>query len=81
MAQKALDTFSASPDGIPVAVTRGQVLSDNDPLVRLDRSEAARAQKEGRSRAALFAPWDVDEEEPPPGDKPPKTAPARGKGA
>ena len=63
MAHQAQETFTASPDGIPVLVQRGQVFPDNHPLVLLD---------DGRGQ--LFKPLDLDE--PPPGDKAPKVAPA-----
>jgi len=49
MAQQAQETFSASPDGIPVLVQRGQVFPDNHPLVKLDAG-----------RGLLFKPLDID---------------------
>jgi hypothetical protein len=58
MAYQAQDTFTASPDGIPYAVTRGQVFPDNHPLVKLDDG-----------RGLLFKPLDLDQ--PPPGAKAP----------
>ena len=36
MAYQAQMNFTASPDGIPVSVERGQVFPDNHPLVKLD---------------------------------------------
>lgn len=68
MAYQAQDDFTASPDGIPVFVQRGQVFPDNHPLVKLDGG-----------RGLLFKPLDLDA--PPPGDKPPTARQARGKGA
>ena len=64
MAYQAQQNFTASPDGIPVSVERGQVFPDNHPLVKLDAG-----------RGLLFKPLDLDQ--PPPG-KAPKAA-ARGK--
>jgi hypothetical protein len=66
MAHQAQTTFTASPDGIPVAVEKGQVFPDNHPLVKLDAG-----------RGLLFKPLDLDQ--PPPG-KAPKAA-SSGKGA
>jgi hypothetical protein len=63
MAYQAQETFTASPDGIPVLVQRGNVFPDNHPLVKLDAG-----------RGLLFKPLDLDQE-PPPGAKPPKLAP------
>ena len=63
MAHQAQDTFTASPDGIPYTVQRGQVFPDNHPLVLLDDG-----------RGLLFKPLDLDD--PPPADKAPKVAPA-----
>jgi hypothetical protein len=62
MAYQAQETFTASPDGIPVMVTRGQVFPDNHPLVKLDDG-----------RGLLFKPLDLDQE--PPAGKAPKVAP------
>lgn len=62
MAYQAQETFTASPDGIPVAVQRGQVFPDNHPLVKLDAG-----------RGLLFKPLDLDK--PPPAGKAPKVAP------
>ena len=59
MAYQAQDTFTASPDGIPYAVQRGQVFPDNHPLVLLDEG-----------RGLLFKPLDLDQ--PPPAGKAPK---------
>ena len=70
MAYQAQQNFTASPDGIPVSVERGQVFPDNHPLVKLDAG-----------RGLLFKPLDLDA--PPPSGKAPKAAPAapsRGKG-
>jgi hypothetical protein len=74
MAYQAQETFTASPDGIPVLVQRGQVFPDKHWLVKLDDG-----------RGLLVKPLDLDQ--PPPDAKPPKTAPglehkppARGKG-
>ena len=69
MAYQAQMNFTASPDGIPVSVERGQVFPDNHPLVKLDAG-----------RGLLFKPLDLDQP-PPPGKAPsvPKAA-ARGKG-
>ena len=63
MAYQAQDNFTASPDGIPVSVQKGQVFPDNHPLVKLDAG-----------RDLLFKPLDLDQE--PPAGKPPKVAPA-----
>jgi len=74
MAYQAQQNFTASPDGIPVSVERGQVFPDNHPLVKLDAG-----------RGLLFKPLDLDE--PVRDAKAPKSAPglaakapARGKG-
>jgi len=63
MAYQAQETFTASPDGIPVLVQRGQVFPDKHPLVKLDAG-----------RDMLFKPLDLDQE--PPEGKAPKVAPA-----
>ena len=63
MAQQAQDNFTASPDGIPVMVQKGQVFPDNHPLVKLDAG-----------RGLLFKPLDLDQ--PAPEGKPPKVAPS-----
>ena len=63
MAHQAQDTFTASPDGIPYTVQRGQVFPDNHPLVLLDDG-----------RGLLFKPLDLDD--PPPDGKAPKPGPA-----
>lgn len=63
MAQQAQETFTASPDGIPVMVQRGQVFPDNHPLVKLDAG-----------RGLLFKPLDLDQA--PPGDKAPRVSPS-----
>jgi hypothetical protein len=70
MAQQAQETFSASPDGIPVLVQRGQVFPDNHPLVKLDAG-----------RGLLFKPLDLDqapEEAPKATARPPRAAKAAG---
>jgi hypothetical protein len=68
MAYQAQQNFTASPDGIPVSVERGQVFPDNHPLVKLDAG-----------RGLLFKPLDLDQ--PPPGKAPSVAKPAaRGKG-
>ena len=64
MAFQAQETFTASPDGIPVLVMRGQVFPDKHPLVKLDGG-----------RGLLFKPLDLDQE-PPPEGKAPKVAPS-----
>jgi hypothetical protein len=67
MAYQAQQNFTASPDGIPVSVERGQVFPDNHPLVKLDAG-----------RGLLFKPLDLDA--PPPAGKAPRVAkPAAGK--
>ena len=58
MAYQAQETFTASPDGIPVLVQRGQVFPDKHPLVKLDHG-----------RGLLFKPLDLDQ--PPPAGKAP----------
>jgi hypothetical protein len=63
MAYQAQETFTASPEGIPVMVQRGQVFPDNHPLVKLDAG-----------RGLLFKPLDLDQ--PPPSGKAPKVAPS-----
>jgi len=63
MAYQAQETFTASPDGIPVLVQRGQVFPDKHPLVKLDVG-----------RDMLFKRLDLDQE--PPAGKAPKVAPA-----
>jgi hypothetical protein len=55
MAHQAQDTFVAEIDGAPHTVHKGQVLSDNHPLVKLDGG-----------RGHLFKPLDMDDEEPAP---------------
>jgi hypothetical protein len=55
MAQQAQETFTASPDGIPILVQRGQVLPDKHPLVQLDGG-----------RGLLFKPLDIDLPDPSP---------------
>ena len=62
MAFQAQETFTASPDGVPVLVQRGQVFPDNHPLVKLDAG-----------RGVLFKPLDLDQ--PPPSGKPPRVSP------
>ena len=59
MAYQAQDNFTASPDGIPVSVQKGQVFPDNHPLVKLDGG-----------RDLLFKRLDLDQ--PPPAGKPPR---------
>lgn len=78
----AQDNFvGETPEGAWLTVHKGQTIPDGDPLVALDRAAADAAQKEGRERAALFAPLDFGEEEEPPPKAvkaPPKAAaPAR----
>lgn len=68
MAQVAQDTFTASPDGIPVKVTKGDVFPDSHPLVKLDAG-----------RGLLFKPLDLDQ--PPPEGKTPRAAARAVKGA
>ena len=63
MAQQAQETFTASPDGIPVLVQRGQVFPDGHPVVKLDAG-----------RGLLFKPLDLDQ--PPPGGRAPKVSAA-----
>jgi hypothetical protein len=58
MAHQAQETFTASPDGIPVLVQKGQVFPDKHPLVKLDDG-----------RGLLFKPLDLDQA--PPEGKPP----------
>ena len=53
MAQQAQDTFTASPDGVPVVVQKGQVFRDDHPLVKLDAG-----------RGLLFRPIDETPEPP-----------------
>jgi hypothetical protein len=69
MAQQAQETFSASPDGIPVLVQRGQVFPDNHPLVKLDAG-----------RGLLFKPLDIDlpEEKPAKASSSPRASKAAG---
>jgi len=58
MAYQAQETFTASPDGIPVLVQRGQVFPDKHWLVALDDD-----------RGLLVKPLDLDQ--PPPSGKVP----------
>ena len=67
MAYQAQQNFTASPDGIPVSVERGQVFPDNHPLVKLDAG-----------RGLLFKPLDLDA--PPAGKAPRVAKPSAGKG-
>jgi hypothetical protein len=64
MAYQAQQNFTASPDGIPVSVERGQVFPDNHPLVKLDAG-----------RGLLFKPLDLDQ--PPPGKAPKAASPGK----
>jgi hypothetical protein len=66
MAYQAQQNFTASPDGIPVSVERGQVFPDNHPLVKLDAG-----------RGLLFKPLDLDQ---PPAGKAPSVPKAAGRG-
>jgi hypothetical protein len=68
MAYQAQETFTASPDGIPVLVQRGQVFPDKHWLVKLDAG-----------RGLLVKPLDLDQ--PAPSGKAPVARPAAGKGA
>jgi hypothetical protein len=61
MAFQAQDTFTASLEGVPVLVQKGQVFPDKHSLVRLDAG-----------RGLLFKPLDLDQ--PPPGARAPKAA-------
>ena len=64
MAHQAQETFVAElPDG-PLRVTRGEVLADNHPAVKLDDG-----------RGLLFRPLDVDEK---PAERPKGRAAAKG---
>ncbi len=67
MAHQALDTFVADIDGAPIVVQKGQVFASNHPVVKLDAG-----------RGVLFAPLELDEDEPVkrPRGRPPKTAAA-----
>jgi hypothetical protein len=66
MAHQAQDTFTADlKDGTQVRVTRGEVLSDRHELVQRDRDAADAAVKAGIDRVSLFAPLDLDDDEPP----------------
>ena len=68
MAHQAQDTFVAEIDGVPVFVQRGQVYSDNHPVVKLDEG-----------RGLLFLPLDIDA--PAAKDAPPVKAPRAARGA
>ena len=59
MAQQAQDNFTATIDGVPYTVQKGQVFPDKHVLVQLDAG-----------RGLLFKPLDLDQ--PPPGGKAPK---------
>ncbi len=81
MARRALDSFTVTIDGGPVGVTKGDILPEGDRVLRhLDKVAPG---------SHLFKNLVEDEPSavPPPGDKPPKTAPgvaaksAGGKGA
>jgi hypothetical protein len=66
MAQQATDTFVITmPDGAMHRVVKGEVRSDNDPLVKHDQAGAG----------VLFRPLDLGDEKPPAKSEPAKAEP------